>query len=640
MVSPLRKSKRLLGPLSLAVTASGLAVIETLLHFGLISGVVWRVLLSGFEAGTVGGLADWYAVSALFHYVPIPILGRHSNIIIRNRKRITENIVDMVQNKWLAPEVIGGYLRKYPFASSLLEYFEQGKNQDNALRLAHDTIAKLALELDRPEVAEFLEGILKEQLMEVNLARPLGAWLVQAARQGEHDAVWTALLASVEANIKSAQTRPLVRKLTQDAIQRYLPVILAQAQRPELVDFLASHLEQKLKDLKLSRPLGEWLEKAVETGGHGPLLDSMLETLHTELFSDKVLETKLAGTVTEAVAAYRQSHGKFKTRALETMLWAIGREKAAHSLALAIGTLIEGIRVNKDNAVRKKLEQALFGYARKLSQGDPLTVDAAENFKNKFVERADWKALVASFMNTVNETIQAELTNASPNPSEQLIAPGTPAGVETPCRLEACATRSVRLIDLDALTEVAVNAASTLVRNMNENRTHVLRAKLDGMLAEFALKLAEGDAQTLDLVERFKSQLIESGEIKTLLRSALSRLKAGILAQLNSPESPLPNAIKQFLKSLRDSLSTNPAKRARLDEWVQSTLQELIVKHHAMIGGMMRSSLDPLNLSDEALIDQIEGKVGEDLQFIRLNGAVVGFLAGIVLAGLKLLTGI
>jgi uncharacterized membrane-anchored protein YjiN (DUF445 family) len=62
---------------------------------------------------------------------------------------------------------------------------------------------------------------------------------------------------------------------------------------------------------------------------------------------------------------------------------------------------------------------------------------------------------------------------------------------------------------------------------------------------------------------------------------------------------------------------------------------ELMEKRHEMIGQMVRGSLE--KLSDLDLVGQIEEKVGQDLQYIRLNGAIVGGLAGAVLAIMKLL---
>jgi uncharacterized membrane-anchored protein YjiN (DUF445 family) len=67
----------------------------------------------------------------------------------------------------------------------------------------------------------------------------------------------------------------------------------------------------------------------------------------------------------------------------------------------------------------------------------------------------------------------------------------------------------------------------------------------------------------------------------------------------------------------------------------QETISELLVKFHSEIGNMVRSSM--MKLNNKELVEQIEEKVGSDLQYIRLNGAVVGGIVGIIIAVLKLL---
>src|SRR4051794_23185891 len=106
-------SVKKLGHLSLAIAAGGFVSLELAIHQGWLSGATWRILAGGFEAGTVGALADWYAVTALFRRVPIPILGHHSNIIVRNRQRIIANLASTVENEWLTPEVIGQHLQQF-----------------------------------------------------------------------------------------------------------------------------------------------------------------------------------------------------------------------------------------------------------------------------------------------------------------------------------------------------------------------------------------------------------------------------------------------------------------------------------------------------------------------------------------------
>ena len=74
-----------------------------------------------------------------------------------------------------------------------------------------------------------------------------------------------------------------------------------------------------------------------------------------------------------------------------------------------------------------------------------------------------------------------------------------------------------------------------------------------------------------------------------------------------------------------------------MDSWVRQTVLDIAQRNHGVIGEMVAGSL--AKLSDGDLVAQIEEKVGADLQYIRLNGAVVGSAVGMILAAIKLLLG-
>ena len=84
-----------------------------------------------------------------------------------------------------------------------------------------------------------------------------------------------------------------------------------------------------------------------------------------------------------------------------------------------------------------------------------------------------------------------------------------------------------------------------------------------------------------------------------------------------------------------------PALDEKMQEKIDKAIKEAIIlfieKNHAVIGDMVRSSLDPGRVSDKQMVAEIEEKVGDDLQFIRLNGAVVGWFIGLFLGTVKAL---
>ena len=210
-----------LGNISLTVSIGGLVATELALRHGVVAGAGWKVLLHAFEAATVGGLADWFAVTALFREVPVPLLRRHTNIIIKNRQRIVEGIADMVQNRWLAPSIIREHLSLFSASQNVLEYLANDERSKNLLSIMRDIIHHVARGIDAPEVVAFLERVIKDQLRDRQFAEPFGQWLGQCLRRRDHDAVWDMVLPAVEKTVRRSEVKRLVQRMIGRALDEY-----------------------------------------------------------------------------------------------------------------------------------------------------------------------------------------------------------------------------------------------------------------------------------------------------------------------------------------------------------------------------------------------------------------------------------
>ena len=71
----------------------------------------------------------------------------------------------------------------------------------------------------------------------------------------------------------------------------------------------------------------------------------------------------------------------------------------------------------------------------------------------------------------------------------------------------------------------------------------------------------------------------------------------------------------------------------KIEDWLQKQVVKLVENNHSKIGKLVQENLDKLD--DKTLIEMIENNVGKDLQWIRVNGAVCGFMIGLVLEELK-----
>src|SRR5262249_47688702 len=119
-------------------------------------------------------------------------------------------------------------------------------------------------------------------------------------------------------------------------------------------------------------------------------------------------------------------------------------------------------------------------------------------------------------------------------------------------------------------------------------------------------------------------------EAGPLVRDTLARLRRELEEQLDGPHSSLSTLIDRRLQAGIVGLLDDPERRAPLDRWGGSPGDGLLRRPPPPIGITVGADLDALDTG--MLVSMIEARVGNDLQFIRLNGAVVGGLVGLVLA--------
>ncbi|MFZ2224779.1 MAG: DUF445 family protein, partial [Candidatus Deferrimicrobium sp.] len=193
----------------------------------------------------------------------------------------------------------------------------------------------------------------------------------------------------------------------------------------------------------------------------------------------------------------------------------------------------------------------------------------------------------------------------------------------------------VDAINVDEAVDVILKNLERFLRDALENPRHPFREHQDVILLDFAQRLSSNDPETVGMIETLQGRLAENSEVKEYLQGVLSRFKGTVLDQLDRPETDLSRLLENFLEGSLEDLWRDAALRKRLDDWVRDTFVYLVEKHHAYVGEMVRGSLDKLD--DRTLVDQIEEKVGDELQYIRLNGAVIGGVVGAVLYLFKIL---
>ncbi|KQD02105.1 DUF445 domain-containing protein [Acinetobacter soli] len=124
---------------------------------------VIHIFMLGAEAGVVGGLADWYAITVLFRNpfgkIPIPkFLLDHTEIIPRNKARIAESMGRFVQENFLSPQVVEQSLNKTDLSLAVGQWLENPKNNTQVVQLIQQTVPKLFEFVGQQQIAQFIQS--------------------------------------------------------------------------------------------------------------------------------------------------------------------------------------------------------------------------------------------------------------------------------------------------------------------------------------------------------------------------------------------------------------------------------------------------------------------------------------------------
>lgn len=121
-----------------------------------------HILVLSAEAGVVGGLADWYAITVLFRnpfgHVPIPkFLKDHTEIIPRNKARIAESMGRFVQENFLSPQVVEKSLQQTDLSMAMGRWLANPQNSVQVTEIVQQTVPKVFEFVGQEQIARFIQ---------------------------------------------------------------------------------------------------------------------------------------------------------------------------------------------------------------------------------------------------------------------------------------------------------------------------------------------------------------------------------------------------------------------------------------------------------------------------------------------------
>lgn len=167
---------------------------------------------------------------------------------------------------------------------------------------------------------------------------------------------------------------------------------------------------------------------------------------------------------------------------------------------------------------------------------------------------------------------------------------------------------------------------SNFFTEIEQNESHPLRNDITQKLNQLALEIQTDEKWDREL-EPIKSALLSEEKIKMYSKDLWLSAKNNLVSELEHEESTLKNYIKKTFKQLTDQLNNDENFSKKIDLWTQKNAYELILRNRQKVADVISTTVG--NWEGRELSDKLQLEVGKDLQFIRINGTLVGGLVGL-----------
>lgn len=163
---------------------------------------------------------------------------------------------------------------------------------------------------------------------------------------------------------------------------------------------------------------------------------------------------------------------------------------------------------------------------------------------------------------------------------------------------------------------------------VRRDSNHELRRSATKFLFEFAADL-QTDEATIRKAENVKEQVMAREEVARAAETAWSAAKRILLESVDDPDSTLRARIADSVVHIGESLRDDADLRDKVDNWIVRAAEHLVSQYGAEITTIITDTIERWDAQEASR--KIELHVGRDLQFIRINGTVVGSLAGLAI---------
>jgi uncharacterized membrane-anchored protein YjiN (DUF445 family) len=180
----------------------------------------------------------------------------------------------------------------------------------------------------------------------------------------------------------------------------------------------------------------------------------------------------------------------------------------------------------------------------------------------------------------------------------------------------------------DRIVKQMLDRIENLLFQMALDPDHVMRAEFDQMLNNWISEL-RSSPELQRRLNQIKQNAMDNEALQDYLFKLWTDLVAGIERDLASEDSIISNELNRLMGDFANNLENDPAMQASIDRWLIDSAVVLVAENRNAIASLISDTV--AGWDAEETTERVELAIGSDLQFIRINGTLVGGLVGLLL---------
>ena len=178
------------------------------------------------------------------------------------------------------------------------------------------------------------------------------------------------------------------------------------------------------------------------------------------------------------------------------------------------------------------------------------------------------------------------------------------------------------------IAEKITQGLSNYFLEVEENLSHPLRAEITNKILDFAKEIKEQTKWQTEF-DSVKNDFLKGEKLQSYSSDIWQSIKSSLIKELSEEDSKLKAYVKKNIDVLVSNLQQDEKFQNKIDNWVRATAYKYILKNTQNFGVLISNTVG--NWEGKELSRKLELEVGKDLQFIRINGTIVGGLVGLLI---------